>query len=74
MTDSLKALLFIMRQHAAFPELLKAVEPQATPRYRPSKGKDVPTMGAEMIYASGTLDQHERWIALLTGASQETNS
>lgn len=31
-------------------------------------------MGSEIIYASGALDQHERWVALLTGTSQETNS
>lgn len=75
MTEALKDLLFKVRQHPAFQELLEAVEAPRTPRYRPSKGKDVPTLGAETIYASGALDQHDRWIALLTGqASQETNS
>lgn len=74
MIETLKALLVVMRQHPGFQELLKALEPQPLPRYRVSKGKDVPTMGAETIYASGALDQHERWVALLTGASQETNS
>jgi hypothetical protein len=75
MTEALKSLLFQIRQHPAFPELLKSVETPRLPRYRRSKGADVPAMGAEIIYASGALDQHESWIALLTGrTSQETNS
>jgi hypothetical protein len=75
MKEQLKDLLFRIRQHPGFQELLHTLEPPGLPRYRKSKALDVATMGAETIYASGALDQHERWIALLTGqASQETNS
>ena len=69
MTDTLKALLAELRQHPAFQELLKVVEPPSLPRYRPSKGFDVPAMGARAIFASGQIDQHERWLSTLTGVS-----
>lgn len=67
MTESLKALLFYIRQHAAYQELLRAIEAPKLPRYR--KGLTPESFGAEAIHASGAMHQHERWIALLTGNS-----
>jgi hypothetical protein len=74
MTEQLKDLLFRIRQHAGFQDLLGAVETPRLPRYKRSKGLDLTAIGAETVYASGALDQHASWIALLTGASRETNS
>lgn len=70
MSETLAALLFNIRQHPGFKELLTAVAPPEMPRYRPSKGGDLETLGAAMAYASGAKDQHENWIALLTLSSQ----
>ena len=66
----LDALLFTIRQHPGFREFLTAVAPPEMPRYRPSKGGDLETLGAAMAYASGARDQHEAWLALLTGATK----
>jgi hypothetical protein len=75
MTEQLKDLLFRIRQHPGFQDLLGAVETPRLPRYKRSKGLDLTAIGAETVYASGALDQHASWIALLTGqASRETNS
>lgn len=74
MTEQLKDLLFRIRQHPGFQDFLNAVETPRLPRYKRSKGLDLAAIGAETAYASGALDQHASWIALLTGSSQETNS
>lgn len=67
MSPALKSLLIDIRQHAAFPEFLKAVEAPRLPHYRPLKGETLETMGAKTVFASGEMAQHERWITLLTG-------
>lgn len=67
MTEALKTLLFDLRAHPGFQDLLKAVEAPRRIRYR--RGIDLQAMGAEFVYFSGALDQHERWIALLKGSS-----
>lgn len=67
MNEAVKALLADLRQHPAFQDLLMMVERPKMPRYRPSKGEDVPTVGARTVYVSGQIDQHERWLSYLTG-------
>ncbi len=67
MTPALKSLLFEIRQHAAFQELLNVVEPPRLPQYRPLKNDTLETMGAKTVFASGQIDQHERWLTTLTG-------
>jgi hypothetical protein len=71
MSEALDALLFSIRQHSAFRELLAVVPVPEMPRYRPSKGGDLESLGASMAYASGARDQHECWTAILTGSSQK---
>ena len=63
----LKSLLFDIRQHPAYPELLKAVECPPLPRFKPSAADSVETMGAKFLFASGQADQHERWLTFLRG-------
>jgi len=59
--------MFDIRQHAAFPELIKAVEAPRLPQFLPSRSETLETMGAKTVFASGQMAQHERWIHLLTG-------
>jgi hypothetical protein len=66
-SPALKDLLFNIGQHPAFAELQKAVEPPALPLYRPLKHETLEQMGARTVFASGQVDQHERWLHLLTG-------
>jgi hypothetical protein len=66
-SPALKDLLFSMRQHAGFADLLKAVEQPQLPHYRPSKADTLEQMGARTVFASGQADQHDRWLFLLTG-------
>lgn len=69
MTDTLKALLQELRQHHAFSELLEAVEVPRFPRWR--KGDAARDFGEQAIHAQGAQEQHERWLALLTGPAKE---
>lgn len=71
MSEALDDLLFHIRQHAAFNELMRTVPSPEMPRYRPSKGGDLESLGASTAYASGARDQHERWLALFIGSSQQ---
>lgn len=67
MSPVLISLLEYVRGHEGFDELLKAVD---RPRIRPfvkSKAADAERSRAEWIFESGQLDQHERWLALLSG-------
>lgn len=66
-SEILKSLLFTIRQHEAFNELIAAAEKPRLPEYRPSKGDTLETMGAKTVFASGQVDQHNRWLFLLTG-------
>lgn len=64
---ALKSLLADLRQHPGFPELLKAVETPQIPRFRKSRAGDVESARAEWIHQSGKREQHEMWLAFLTG-------
>jgi hypothetical protein len=69
------ALLADLRQHPNFPDLLKAVEVPRLPRFRISQAAEVEKARAEWIYKSGQRNQHDAWLAFLTGeAQQETTS
>lgn len=63
----LQELLFRVRQHPAFPELLRLVQAPRSPRYRPSRPDHPDKATADFAYHSGKLDQHEMWLAMLTG-------
>lgn len=67
MSPALQSLLFDLRQHAAFPELLKAVEFPPLKTYKPSSGDDLQQTGAKFAHYSGRKDQHDNWLAFLTG-------
>lgn len=68
MNDALKELLFNIRQHAGYQDLLKAVETPRLPRFRRSETISLEEFGAKAAFESGRLSQHENWIALLTGS------
>lgn len=67
----LKALLLDLRQHPHFPLLLEAIPKPALPRFKISQAQEVEKARANWIYRSGQADQHEMWLALLTGETQE---
>ena len=70
MSAKLDELLFLIRQHDAFHELLTVVEAPGTPAYRPAMG-DVEKQYAEWIFRSGRRMQHAIWRSFLIGESPD---
>lgn len=66
-SPALASLLFEIRQHPAFPELLNAVERPRAPRFKPNGAETAEQFGAKAIYASGAQAQHDAWIQFLSG-------
>lgn len=73
MTPALEDLLNRMREHPAFPELLKAVEPPEARDYRESQ--DAGKQQSDWIFRSGRRVQQRLWTQFLTEgeASQQEN-
>ena len=67
MTPELKVFLMDLRQHALFPELIKALETPIITGYRPSRSETLENLGANHCYQSGKVNQHKLWISFLTG-------
>jgi hypothetical protein len=65
MSPQLKDLLFTMRQHAAFQELLKSIEAPTIKAFRESDEPDKHM--AQHIFRSGRRLQHAIWCQFLTG-------
>ena len=70
--NPLQDLLFLIRQHPAFPLLAKAVEPPGIKPYRPSDAAQIEKSRADWIYQSGQADQHNRWLVFLAGKPETT--
>jgi hypothetical protein len=66
MSAGLRDLLFTMRQHPCFPELLKMVTVPEVKQYRPNKGEGPEAQYAEWIFRSGQQRQQENWLNALT--------
>ena len=63
----LHQLLEDLRQHPAFPDLKKAVAAPQLPRFKISQAVEPDQAFAAWAYNSGKRDQHDAWLALLTG-------
>lgn len=79
MSEQLDELLFLIRQHQAFKELLNKVEAPTPKEFRPadrtSGRPSADEQYAEFIYRSGRRVQHESWRQFLTGEpSQQEKS
>lgn len=72
MTPQLKDLLFLIRQHDAFQELLKAIPAPQPKDYRPSE--DPQKQWAEFIFRSGQQRQAQAWQSFLTESAPEAGS
>jgi hypothetical protein len=72
MSPELKSLLFDIRQHPAFLELLRTVERPRLARFRPSQKLTLEQVGANASYESGQIAQDNNWRTLLTGEDYET--
>lgn len=73
MNDALKEFLAFIRSNPNFPELLKVVEtPKITP-FKASEADQSEKARAKWIFESGKLHQHQAWLTLLTGKSQENS-
>ncbi len=75
MTPVLKELLFTIRQHDGFKELLAYVERPQITTFRISDAEKPETARSRFIYQSGQVAQHEAWLAALVGnptSQQET--
>lgn len=66
MSPQLKELLFLIRQHEAFEDLLAAIETPAPKTYSPAKAAGIAEQQAEWIFRSGRIAQHKLWQAFLT--------
>jgi hypothetical protein len=72
-SKALDELLFTIRQHAAFQELLGAVGAPDIVHFKPSGNADA--QFAEFIFRSGRRLQHESWRQFLIGEpSQQEKS
>lgn len=65
-----KALLADLREHQHFPLLVAAAQADRPrlKRFKRSQAQEVEGARAEWIYTSGQADQHDKWLALLTGS------
>lgn len=66
MSPQLRDLLFTIRQHPAFQELLLAVGKPEAKEYSPSAG-DPAAQFAAYTFRSGQRRQHENWRQFLIG-------
>lgn len=71
-TPALDSLLFDIRQHPAYQELLSKVERPKITRFRPSQKLTLEQVGANASYESGQIAQDNAWRSLLTGEDFET--
>lgn len=69
MSPDLKDLLFTIRQHSAFRELLACVEAPQPKAYSPSKAAMTQEQMSDWIYRSGRKAQHDLWMSFLTDNS-----
>lgn len=67
MTPVLKDLLFTIRQHDGYRELLAMVERPQITLFRVSDAEKSETARSRFIYQSGQVAQHDQWLAALTG-------
>lgn len=73
MSKPLDELLFTMRQHPAFGELLNALA--APPVHEFKESGDAQKQYADYIFRSGRRRQHNAWLQFLTGEpSQQEQS
>lgn len=69
MTPQLKELLFLIRQHRAYQDFLKAVEPPAPRDFKPSG--DAQQQYADFIFRSGRNTQQKAWLSFLTESAPD---
>jgi hypothetical protein len=66
MSPQLKELLFTIRQHPAFAELLQSVSKPEMQEFSPTKG-DAASQYAAYTFRSGARRQHDAWRQFLIG-------
>lgn len=71
MSPALKEFLIFIRGNPVFPELLKAVEPPRITPFRASEADQSEKARAKWIHESGKLDNHHKWLSMLTGKPSE---
>lgn len=64
MNAGLQDLLDRMREHPAFKDLLKIVDPPPARDFKPSE--DAEKQKADWIFRSGRRIQHQSWVQFLT--------
>ncbi len=65
MTPELKSFILDLRQHPLFQQLLNEIEPPRFPEYK--KAETLEQFGAKAVFASGQMEQHNRWYFTLGG-------
>ena len=74
MTDALKDLFRTMREHPGFNELISQIPPPSIPRFTTAKIAESDKTYIELIFKSGKREQHNQWLALLTGKPPKENN
>jgi len=69
MTPELEELLFVIRQHPGYHDLLAAVELPATREFKPSG--DAQQQYADYIFRSGRSAQQRAWQSFLTESAPD---
>lgn len=70
MSKELQDLLLLIRQHAAFPLLLKAMDEQNPETKTFKLSQPTQDQLSEWIFRSGRRAQHEAWRSFLTGTQE----
>lgn len=65
MSKQLDELLFLIRQHPAFPEFMTTIEPPGLKAFR--QGEEPQQAFADHVFRSGRRLQHEYWRQFLIG-------
>lgn len=71
MSPALREFLNFIRGNPVFPELLKAVEAPKISPFRKSDAEQPEKARAKWIHESGMLENHHRWLSVLTGKPSE---
>lgn len=73
MNEMVKAFLVDVRVHPGFAEFIKYMEVPSMPLYKKGRHHSTEKFGADTIFASGQITEHEKWISVLTGKTSQPN-
>lgn len=69
-------ILWSIRQSGRLEKFIKLFEPKPLPGFRPHRDKEITldALALKTAFASGALDQHERFVQIIRGSQPDSNS